>query len=144
MTFIISIQKTHAGLYFVDWGSHAIRVSSKSSYELEIFSLNVFLFIILLYNIRDARRDNELLEKQKRRQKKEEDEEDEVEQSEQDEQENDEPETLVGKACQLCVFMLKCKCFKGATFANFSELQLSIQVFVQNILGIVYASIVEG
>ena len=63
MTFIISIQKTHTGLYLVDWGTHAIRVSSKSHYELEIGSLNVFLFIILLYNIRDARRDKELLEK---------------------------------------------------------------------------------
>ena len=62
ITFLLSVHKSSGGLLLIDWNSHSLIVSDKAKYDWEILGLNLSLLLILLYNIKERRYNNKLIE----------------------------------------------------------------------------------
>lgn len=52
--------------------------------------------------------------------------------------------TIREKLVKASLYALKCKCLKGATIADYLELTLILQIFVQNILDLLFANKVDA
>ena len=68
LSFILAVQKTSSGLILMDWGYSSFVLSDKAAYDWEILGLNVALFVILLYNIKEVRENKKLMALHKHKQ----------------------------------------------------------------------------